>query len=82
MLYPWWVVPANLTKHFWIARFYNLVALGHKELCRPLAAIHICNTKSVCSLTDLEHVFEHLNNSLYMCAFCRMGASGKLSMSF
>ena len=78
MLYPWWVVPANLTKHFWIVRFYNLVAFGHKELWRPLVTIHIGSTKSARSLTDLEHVFEHLNNSLYMCAFSRMGATGKV----
>ena len=78
MLYPWWVLPANLTKHFWIARFYNLVAFGHKELWRPLVTIHIGSTKSARSLTDLEHVFEHLNNSLYMCAFSKMGATGKV----
>ena len=78
MLYPWWGVAANLTRHFWIARLYNLVAFGHKELWRPLATIHIGSTKSARSLTDLEHVFEHLNNSLCMCAFSRMGATGNV----
>ena len=77
MLYPWWVGPANLTKHLWIARFYNLVAFGHKELWRPLAATHIGSTKSVCSVADLEHVFIYLNNSLCMCAFSRTGGTGK-----
>ena len=77
MLYPWWGVPANLRRHFWIARLYNLVAFGHKELWRPLAAIHIGSTKSVCFLTDLEHVFIHLNNSLCTCAFSRTGGTGK-----
>ncbi len=78
MLYPWWGVAAKLTRHFWIARLYNLVAFGQKELWRPLATIRICSTKSARSLTDLEHVFEHLNNSLCMCAFSRMGATGKV----
>ena len=77
MLYPWWVGPANLTKHLLIARFYNLVAFGHKELWQPLAAIHIGSTKSVCSVASFGVSIEFPDPGAVLGPISRTGGTGK-----